>query len=195
MEANIILKMKADGVKIVTVIDDDGNKTIHSQLQAIEEFENKEGEQDIRLHTLKVRKELSQEEQKDILNKSIETNQEMGLKEHIFDYNKGYSCDDFIILDKNIKEPFLVNNFIKGIIKTATSKTFEDKKTKETKISTSFNIVSKVDNSIKITTIKVNSKIKDYQNLVGKNLLFENLKINIFNMKKYISTDSLPKIV
>ena len=197
METKILLKMTIEGVKILQEMNKETKEmtAIGTQLQVSEMFENKQGDQDIRIHTLKVNKVLSKEEIDKVINKSIITNEEMGLKEFIFDYNKGYSCDTFEVLETKTKDIFVVNNSISGTIRTITSKTFEDKKTKETKISTTFSILSKEDNSIKLTSIKVNSEIKDYNKLVGKDLLFDNLNINIFNNKKYISTDILPTLL
>ena len=196
MKNGIKLRMNVEGIKVISKMDDNKEMVaVGTQLQVSELFENKQGDQDIRLHTLKLNNVLSEEEIKDLLNKTIETDEEMGLKEYIFEYDKGYVADTFNVVKTDKSVIFEVNNYIEGTITTATSKSFEDKKTKETKVSTSFTIKSSLENGIKLTTIKVNSKIKDHGQLVGKNLRFDNLSINIFNNKKYISTTTLPKIV
>ena len=197
LEQNIILKMIVSGAKIVEKRNEKSNEIeeTYTQFQAMEDFINKNGDEDIRLHTLKINQVLSDKEQKDLLGKSITTDASMNLKEHIFDYSKAYSCNSFLILDKGLKDSFLVNNTIKGVIKSVSIAERINKETKEITYSTVFKIVSFIENQSKITQIKVNEKLSNYKDYKGKEVLFQSLKISIFNNKKYISTDLIPKVV
>lgn len=195
MKNKITLKMEVIGYKLQKEEQEDKSFIEYVQFQTLEDKELENGDIKTVTKTLKLNRTLTKEELELFEDTVvIESNEDMGLKEYIFDFDKGYACNDFKIIKEELDSPFMVNNSIQGKVKNVHSKEVENKE-KVKKTVTVIQLIDRQENAIKLTDIKYNGSIKDYKNLKGKDVLIENLNISIFKKRKYISTDTAPKLV
>ena len=177
----MVLKMEVKGLEDRVKTNKETNKETHyTQLQTFEMKNDK-----LIKHTLKLNKQLSDKEKKELIDNVIVINQQDNLNEYqIDDFTKTYSCDNYKITNEELETPFMVEKEISFKVDNILEKNSDY----------IFQALEKIDYSIKIFDVKVKGQILNPKDFIGKNVLFKGIRETKFNGKTYNSTETAPII-
>ena len=179
MQKTILLKMEVRGLEDRVKINKETNsETPYTQLQTYEMKNEK-----LVKYTLKLNKELSAKEKKDLIDKVIVVKEQDNLNEYQIDpYTKTYSCDNYKILEEAIETPFMVEKSI----------SFKVDNIQEKDNDFIFQTLENIDYSIKIFNVKVKGQTINPKDFTGKSVLFKGIRETKFNGKTYYTTETVP---
>lgn len=182
MKKSMVLKMEVKGLEDRVKINKETNTETHyTQLQTFEMKNDK-----LIKHTLKLNKQLSEKEKKDLINNVIVVNEQDNLNEYqIDDFTKTYSCDNYKIIKEDLETSFVIEREI----------SFKVDNIQEKDGVYLFQTLEQIDYSIKLFDVKVKEQTINPKDFIGKNVIFTGINESKFNGKTYYSTKSVPSIV